>query len=155
MKNSILKYIDYLYFPIFKRFIPLQTFRYAVCGGSNMVLDMIVYFLVFHFFVDKSDVNLGIIVVSPEIMSFLITFPIIFFTGFWLSKNISFQNSTVRTRVQYIRYIAVVGVNILVKYWGIKFCVDSLQLFPSISNAIMTIVTVVISYLLQKNYTFR
>ncbi len=68
MKNLLLKLIDSTYF-IFKKFMSLKTYRYAVCGGSNLVLDTVLYFVVFQFLVSKQNIDLGIVVLSPHIAS--------------------------------------------------------------------------------------
>ena len=50
MQKAIIHFIDQFYF-IFKRVMPVKTYRYAVCGGSNLVLDTVLYFVVYHFVV--------------------------------------------------------------------------------------------------------
>ncbi len=154
IKSNLVKFIDWFYFPFIRRLVPLQTFRYAVTGGSNMVLDMIIYFILFHFVLAKKDLDLGVIVISPEVASYLITFPIIFLTGLWLAKNITFQNSPLSDSTQRVRYLMVTLANIFIKYGGIKGLV-AIGVFPSISNAMMTVVTVLFSYLMQKHFTFK
>lgn len=155
MREKITRFVDSFYFPFIADKIPLQTFRYGVCGGVNMLFDMVLYFVIFHYVLNESDVNLGVAVISPQIMAFLIAFPITFFTGFWLTKNVSFQNDSSKTGIQTVKYLMVVFLNIAVKYWGIKLLVDIVTVYPSISNAIMTVITVILSYLLQKRFTFR
>lgn len=154
VKNWIIRFIDWLYLPFIRRFIPLQTFRYALCGGANMLLDMVIYFLIFHFVLHEKDLHLGFVVISPSIAAFLLTFPIVFFTGLWLAKNITFQNSILKDTTQGFRYLLVTLCNIGIKYWGIKLLVW-LTLFPSIANAIMTVITVIFSYIMQNIFTFK
>lgn len=151
----IIKLTDRLYVAPFNRLIPRQTFRYALCGGANMGLDMVLYFLFFHFLYEKSLLDLGFVVISPQIASFLTVFPITLFTGLWLAKNVSFRNSPLKDRTQCFRYLLVVCINIATKYLGLKLLTEVLAVFPSIANAIMTVVTVIISYLLQKHFSFR
>ncbi|MBE9488182.1 MAG: GtrA family protein [Bacteroidetes bacterium] len=154
LQKNIIKLIDKIYFPIFRRYIPLQTFRYGLCGGANMVLDMLIYFFIFHYALWKQDLDLGFVTISPQIAAFLLTFPITFITGLWLAKNISFQNSPLRDTTQTIRYLMVTIGNIGIKYLGIKTLVY-LLIYPSIANAIMTVVTVIFSYIMQKYFTFK
>lgn len=154
MRKIIIKTIDILYFPFIRKIIPLQTFRYAVTGGSNMVLDMIIYFIFYNFILVKKDLDLGLIVISPQIAAYLLTFPIIFCTGLWLAKNITFQNSVLSNNTQSVRYFMVTMANILIKYFGIKGLVAA-GIFPSISNAMMTVVTVIFSYIMQNKFTFK
>ena len=85
----IIQVIDYFYTP-FKKFIPLETFRYAATGGFNTVLDITLYFLCYNFIIDKQVIDLGIVSISPHIAAFLIVFPITFFTGFLFAKFITF-----------------------------------------------------------------
>ena len=154
MRKIIIKIIDIFYLPFFRRFIPLKTFRYAATGGGNMVLDAILYFLIFHFVLHESDLDLGGIVISPQVAAYLMTFPIIFLIGLWLARNITFQNSVLSSKTQRVRYFMVTLANILIKYGGIKWLVF-LGLFPSIANASMTVVTVIFSYIMQHNFTFK
>lgn len=154
LKNFIIKVIDLLYIPAVKKFVPLQTFRYAICGGGNMIMDAILYFLFFQFLYLERDVNLYFVTISPQIAAFLTTAPITFLSGLWLAKNISFQNSPLRDRTQAIRYLLVTITNFVMKYFGIKLLVY-LHVFPSISNAMMTVITVIFSYIMQKHFSFK
>ena len=45
---------------IIKKNIPLKTYRYAVCGGSNLILDTVFYFICFHFIFHKENIDLKI-----------------------------------------------------------------------------------------------
>lgn len=155
IKKYINRLVDLLYLPIVARYIPKTIFRYGLCGGLNMVLDMVIYFLLFQFILQKSNLDLAIVVISPQIAAFLITFPIIFFTGLWLNRNISFKDSPLKSRTQAIRYMIVVCCNIAIKYFGLKLLVDVISIYPSISNAIMTVVTVIFSYFAQSRFSFR
>lgn len=154
IQKLIIKTIDWLYFPFLQRILPRQTFRYAATGGANMVLDAVLYFLFFHFALHESDLNLGFVVISPQIAAYFLTFPIIFFTGLWLAKNITFQNSILSDKTQRFRYLMVTLCNVVLKYFGIKGLV-LVGIFPSISNVVMTIVTVLFSYIMQHNFTFK
>ena len=50
ISQIITKIIDFFYRP-FSKYIPQQLFRYAACGGGNMVLDWVLYFVVYNFVV--------------------------------------------------------------------------------------------------------
>lgn len=154
LQRFIIRVIDLLYIAPIRKIIPLQTFRYAVCGGGNMVLDAVLYFLFFHFLFLEQDVDLFFVTISPQIAAFLVTAPITFFSGLWLAKNISFQNSPLRDKTQAARYLLVTLSNFLIKYFGIKLLVF-ISVFPSIANVMMTVVTVIFSYFMQKYFTFK
>lgn len=155
MKQLIIKIVDSLYLPIVRKFMPLQTFRYGVCGGINLIFDALLYLFFFNILLKQQNLNLHVVVISPQIAAFLLTFPIVFLTGFYLAKNISFEGRKGRSREQRVKYLAVVVLNIAIKYWGIKLLTIPMAIYPSIANVIMTVVTVVVSYLLQNYFTFK
>lgn len=135
--------------------MPLQTFRYAACGGSVLVLSWVLYALVYNFVLDKEIVHLGFVAISPHIATFMITFPITFFTGFWLQKNIAFTYSPLRGRTQLVRYFLSVSGSIVLNYLGLKLFVEVLHIYPTPSQMITSLLTVAYSYFMQKYFTFR
>ena len=82
MRKKIISFIDFFY-PPFKRFMPLQTFRYAACGGSNTLLDITLFYVSFNFILHKQILNLGFVSLKPYNaalgMAFCVSFPIGFF----------------------------------------------------------------------------
>ena len=158
----ITKIVDFFYRP-FSKYIPKQLFRYAACGGGNMVLDWVLYFLIYNFVIGHELVyislpfasNLSPICLTPHILTFLIVFPITLFTGFWLNRNITFTQSSLRGYKQLWRYILIVALNLLVNYLGLKICVDILGFYPTPSKMLITLVTVAISFFGQKYFSFK
>lgn len=135
--------------------MPLKTYRYAVCGGSNLVLDTILYYVFFHFIVAKRNVDLHFFVLSPHIASLFFVFPITFMTGFLLNKYITFEDSNLAGGVQFYRYLLVGCGALIISYGSMKFLVDGLQFYPTPSKIITIGVTIVYSYMLQSRYSFR
>src|SRR6185369_14546890 len=113
--NKITHFID-LFYPPFKRFMPLQTFRYAVCGGSNMVLDILLYYISYNFILKKEILDLGFYAFKPHIAALFMAFCVSFPTGFLLSKYVVFKDSFLRGRIQLFRYMLVVAINLLLNY---------------------------------------
>ncbi len=153
-QSSVLILIDLFYKP-FSRLIPAQTFRYAAMGGMNTILDIILYFVCYNFILDKQNVDLGIVVISPHIASFVFVFPITFTTGFLAGKYITFTDSMVRGKIQLFRYGLAVAGSILLNYVLLKLFVEYLYIWPTISKIITTVVVVFYSYMIQRYYTFQ
>ena len=166
ISGKIIKIIDFFYRP-FSRWMSEQLFRYAACGGGNMVLDWILYFLIYNYVIGHEIVNLQFTIcnlqfiqaITPHIATLCIVFPITLLTGFWLQKNVTFQSSAVHIqhsgKRQLFRYIVIVAVNLAVNYFGLKLCVEGWGWYPTPSKMAITLLTVAISYLGQKYYTFR
>ena len=162
LAQIITKIIDFFYRP-FKKYVSEQVFRYAACGGGNMVLDWVLYFLIYNFVIGHEIVNLTFDIgtfsyaqaITPHIATLCIVFPITLLTGFWLQKYVTFTQSELNSWRQLGRYILIVGVNLAINYFGLKLCVEIFGWYPTPSKMLITIVTVVVSYLGQKYFTFR
>jgi len=154
MKNPLLKLIDPPYV-LFKKFIPLKTYRYAVCGGSNLVLDTVLYFVVFQFLVSKQNIDLGVVVLSPHIASLFFVFPITFCVGFLLNRYIVFSESILPVKVQFFRYLLVGLLALFISYGSMKLLVDILLFYPTPSRLVTIVITVLVSYVLQNKFSFK
>jgi len=148
------KVIDFTY-PLFRRFVPVEVYRYGVCGGVNVVFDWVLYFLVYNIFFKDKLVDLGFVALSSHIVTLVITFPVITLSGFLLQKYVTFTASELRGRVQLVRYLMIVAANLLINYAGLKLLVDGLAFYPTPSKMIITVFTVICSYIGQKKYTFK
>jgi putative flippase GtrA len=154
MKNIILSIVDFFY-PPFRKIIPLQTFRYAVCGGGNMAFDIFLFFIFYNFVYQKQILQLHFIAFQPYTAAFLSAFCITFPIGFLLSKYIVFTNSTTRSHVQLFRYFVIVVVNILFNIFFIKLLVEYFYFYPTIAKIVTTSISILFSYLSQKHFTFK
>lgn len=153
-REFLIAIIDWFHQP-FKKYISEVTFRYAVCGGSNTVLDITLYYFTYNFILDKKIVHLHFISISPHIAAFMMVFPITFLTGFLLSKYITFTESELKGRIQLFRYILTVMVCVLLNYIFLKLFVDTFGIYPTLSKIFTTGIVVVYSYFSQKYFTFK
>ena len=158
MSKFITKIIDFFYHP-FEKWVPKQLFYYGACGGGNMVLDWVLYFLIYNFVIGHELVYLTVfnheLCLTPHIATLCIVFPITLLTGFWLQKYVTFTASELNGWRQLGRYILIVALNLAINYFGLKLCVEVWGWYPTPSKMAITVVTVIISYLGQKYYTFR
>ena len=154
MRKKIIALIDFFY-PPFKRIMPEQTFRYAVCGGSNMILDILLFYTSFNFILHKKILDLGFIALKPYNaalgMAFCITFPL----GFLLNKYIVFSSSYLRGHIQLFRYMLIVALNLFFNYMLLNFMVQYFHFYPTVSKIFATVIIVTFSFLSQKHFTFR
>lgn len=156
LSQAIIRVIDWFYIRPVASFVPRQTFRYAVCGGVNyLVLNPLLYFLIYNYVVAHRFFDLGFVVLSPHIAALALVFPITFFTGFWLNRNVTFRQSPVRTHAQLVRYALSVGGSVLLSYTGMKFFVEVCGVWPTPANVLTTLLTTVYSYFAAKYFSFR
>jgi putative flippase GtrA len=155
---SIIQFIERIvlwFYPPFKKFMPLQTFKYAATGGMNTALDIFLYFISYNFILKKQVVELGFYAISPHIAAFLMSFSITFPTGFLLAKFISFPGSFLRKRIQLLRYGMTVTGSIILNYIFLKLFVEHFGWYPTPSKIVTTLIVIVFSYTAQKYFTFK
>lgn len=148
--------VDLFYVVPFRGVMDRQTFRYAAVGGANLGFGVVLYWFLYNIVLVKQDTTFfGLVTISAPILAFLINFVITFFTGFWLTKNVAFGESKLRGRVQLLRYAMVVALNIMINYWGLKLLVGVFGFYPTLSYLSLQVITVAISYLASRYFTFR
>lgn len=153
--EAITRCIDFLYIRPLRGIIPLETFRYAVCGVANLFFGWGIYTVVYACIVAGRYLDLGFVVMSPHVLSLCIQFPITFFTGFWLNRHVTFSLSPLSGRTQLFRYLLQTGGSFLVNYLFLKLFVETLHLYAPLAKPLVDAVVVVYSYLTARFFTFR
>ena len=155
MRRLIIRFLD-IFYPLFKSLFNRQTYYYAACGGVNMVLDLVLYFIAFNFIFDKEIVQVTkTLAFEPYIAAFLFSFIITFPIGFLLSKYVVWTESNMKGRTQLFRYFILVLANLLLNYALLKIFVEVFHIYPTISKLLTIIIVVAFSYLTQKHFTFK
>ena len=154
MTNLVTSFIDYFY-PPFKKFLNLQTFRYIICGGTNTFLDIVIYFISYNFILQKQVFFLGPVAVKPHVMAFLMSFVISFPTGFYLNRYVVFTGSILKGRVQLFRYLLLVIICVILNYVFIKLFVEQFDIYPTVAKIFTTFIVVTFSYVTQRYFTFK
>lgn len=154
ISKLILQIIDGIY-PLFRKLMPLQTFRYAACGGGNTVLDIVLFFVSYNYILFKQPQHIGWLTISPHIASFMISFCVTFPIGFYLSRYVVFQETKVKKTKQLFKYFFVVLGCIFLNYIFLKLFVDYFGWYATPAKLLTTLFVVLFSYTSQKNYTFK
>lgn len=135
--------------------MPLQTFRYAACGGSSMLLDIFIYYCSYHYLLHQKILDLGFIAFQPYTAALGIAFCVSFPVGFLLSKYIVFNKSQLRGRIQLFRYMLIVAINLFLNYTFLKIMVEYMNFYPTVARIFATGIIVTFSFLSQKHFTFK
>ncbi len=146
--------MDFFY-PPFKKVMPLQTFRYAACGGGTTALNILIFYILYNFILQKQIVHLSFVSISPHIAAYMIAFCITFPLGFYLSLFVVFPESEMRKRVQLFRYFLVVIICILLNYFFLKLFVEKFGWYPTPSLMITAVLVITFSYFSQRHFSFR
>ena len=152
--TGILRFID-LFYPLFKKVMPIQTFRYAACGGFNTVLDITIFSLAYNFLYKKADVVIYGFHIEAFIASFLTSFIITFPLGFYMSRYVVFQETSRKKGKQLVRYLLVVVGCLYLNYIFLNIFINYFHWFPTPAKAFTTVFVVIFSYISQKHFTFK
>ncbi|MEO5909525.1 MAG: GtrA family protein [Pelobium sp.] len=154
-QNLLLGIIDAFY-PPFKKMMPLQTFRYAACGGGNAVLNFIIFSVTENFIVKKRVVHvIPNMAISSHIFSFMVAFGITFPIGFYLNTFVVFDGSYLMKRIQLFRYFLIVLICILLNYLFMKLFVDQFGWYPTPAYMFTFVLVTLFSYFSQRNFSFK
>jgi putative flippase GtrA len=154
IKNWIIQTIDFFY-PLAKRLMPLQTFRYAACGGANMLLGLSLYYVLFNFIFKAQNVSAFVTVLKAHNAALFIAGCITFCVGFLLNKFIVFTSSNLLGKIQLFRYFISFSSNLVINYFLLRLFIERLKLDEFLAQVISTIIIVTISYLTQKYFSFK
>ncbi len=154
IRSIIFAIIDFFY-PVFRPFFSLQTFRYAVIGVFNTVLGLVIYYVCYRFVFLGKNLNLGFYEFKGHVAPLVISNMIIVPLGFLLQKFIVFGDSNLKGRIQFFRYVMVSLLNFCMNYILLKILVEIFKIYPTIAQLLTAAVVVLISYLAQRHYSFK
>jgi putative flippase GtrA len=142
--------------------MPLQTFKYAACGGGNVLWGIFLYAFAIHFIFPKPVINIGKIPLYGHLAlkqviaaDYLFAWWISFATGFYLNRYVVFTGSDLKKHVQFFRYGLIVFVNIILNYYLLLLFNQELHWYPIPSKIVSTVVTIIFSYFSQKYFSFK
>lgn len=133
----------------------LQTFRYAVCGGSVTVLGLVMYFLAYNFILEDEYIHFWGISMTRYIAAFVLSFLFSFPVGFFLSKFVVFSESHLKGRIQLFRYGILQALNIFFNWGLLHLFAGYFGFWATPSQTLTTAIIAVFSYFFQRNVSFR
>ncbi len=154
--SGVICLVDLLYVGRVARYLPRHMFRYLACGvGNYFVLDTVLYYLIYHYIVGERYYDLWVVTISPHVMAMAIVFPITFLTGFWLNRNVAFESTRQRARVQIAKYALSIVGSIVISYIVLKFLVEGCGVWATPSKVAASVITAIYSYLAARYFTFK
>ena len=135
--------------------MPIQTFRYAACGGINTLIGLSLYFISYEYIFHKEVFDFDFFAFKPHIAALFVSFCFTFVIGFLLNKYVVFVGSNLRGRIQVFRYFLSFSFNLLINYLMLKLLVEVFQWNALASQLLTTCLVITISYLSQKHFSFR
>lgn len=155
LAERVTRVVDFFYVRPLRGVMSLQTFRYAACGGTNLVVNWLLYALLYDVVLQFDYLNLGVVYISRHIAALAVTFPVTLLSGYWLQSRVSFRGSPLGDRVSSVRYLITTLGSLAINYVCLKVLVEWCGVYAPAAQVITSLITVVYSYLMQKHWTFR
>jgi putative flippase GtrA len=153
-RDFILPIIDFFY-PPFRGFMTLQTFRYAASGSGNTLLGFLIYFISYKYILQEKQLDLGFYAFKAHVAALLLSFSITFWIGFFMSKYVVFNDSQMKGRIQLFRYFMICLFNLAINYILLKILVERAHIYPVLAQVLTTTIVILFSYLAQRHFSFK
>ncbi len=154
MKQLITSVLNFFY-PLVRKFMPEQTYRYAACGAITTVLGLSAYYIGYEFLFARRNFDFGFFVFKPHMAALFLSFLVSLSVGFCFSKFIVFPGSDIKGRIQLFRYFITAVFNLLLNYVLLKLFVEIFFWNVMVSQVLTTCVIIVVSFLSQKYFSFK
>ncbi len=154
IRQFIFSFLDFFY-PIFRPFMKKQIYYYIACGGGSTLLGLFIYFYIYHYALNKQELNIFFLTFKPHIATLFITTLITFPIGFFLTKYIVWSDSNIPGKKQLFRHFTFVILSTFLNYWMLKLFVEVFQWWAMPSQIITITFIVILSYLTQKYISFK
>jgi putative flippase GtrA len=135
--------------------MPIETFRYAACGGINTMSGLLVWYVCYHFVFSRMVVNLVFYSFESYTLALLVSSSYSFTLGFLLNKYVVFTSSNLKGRIQLFRYFLSFAFNLMLNYFLLKLFVEKFTWDAFLSQLLTTVVVIAVSYFSQKHFTFK
>ena len=148
------KIISILPLPL-QKLVKSKAFGYLIAAGTATIIDVLVYYLVLNKLLHKNDLVVGSIVLGAPGVSLATSYSCGLITNFTITKLFVFTDSDLRTRHQFFRFVIVAIAVLFANYGFMKFLIDALGLYPTLSRAISALSIGVLSFMIHKAFSFQ
>jgi putative flippase GtrA len=138
-----------------KNAMQLKGVRYILSGGIATGVDVFTFFVMINYVLHKSNLEIGHIHVGAHIASLCVSFTLGLITNFLITKYFVFNESNIRGREQFVRYILVAAITFVGNYFMMKLLVDVFNVWPTFARLIAVGTIAVLSFRLHKVFTFK
>jgi putative flippase GtrA len=129
--------------------------RYIISGGTATGVDVVSFFIIFNYILEKENLHFGHVQIGAHIASLCVSFTLGLITNFLITKYFVFNESNIRGREQFLRYMMVAVVTFFGNYFMMKLLVDVFNVWPTMARLIAVGTIAVLSYRLHKVFTFK
>lgn len=137
------------------RFFQNKVIRFFLSAGMGMLIDVLIYFITFTYFVSRSGIRLFNYQTSAHEFSLFISYSFGVSANFLLTKYAVFSASTVASQKQFFRFSLIAGIGFFANYTLLRFFVEFFHIIPILSRILSALSLGFASYYVHKLFTFK
>lgn len=133
----------------------MKSVRYILSGGIATGVDVFTFFIMINYILQKNDLVFGRVHISAHIAALCVSFSLGLITNFLITKYFVFNESNIKGREQFLRYILVAAITFVGNYFMMKILVEVFNVWPTFARLIAVGTIAVLSFRLHKVFTFK
>jgi putative flippase GtrA len=135
--------------------IKMKSVRYVLSGGIATAVDVVTFFIMINYILQKNDLIFGHVQISAHIAALCVSFSIGLITNFLITKYFVFNESNIKGREQFLRYILVAAITFVGNYFMMKILVEVFNVWPTFARLIAVGTIAALSFRMHKVFTFK
>jgi len=139
-----------------KSLLELKVVRYFFSGVTATLVDISVYFISFNFLFKKMDIPVySHYVLTAPTASLMLSFSCGLVTSFLLTKYFVFTESDLKGHHQFLRFILVAFMVLVLNYIMMRILIRNFHWFPTIARAFSSVSIAAVSFFTHRFFTFK
>jgi putative flippase GtrA len=138
------------------RILRLKVVRYFFSAASATIVDVMVYFYAFNYIYQKQNIHVfNFYTFSAPTASLILSYTCGLITNFFLTKNLVFKDSDLKSYHQFFRFV-LVALGVLVLNYGLmNILIKNWHWYPTLARAVSAVSIGVLSFVIHKTFSFR
>jgi putative flippase GtrA len=137
------------------KFFDNKVLRFFFSAGIATLVDVIIYFFIFSYVLDKEGVRLLGFRITAHEFSLLISYSCGVTINFLLNKYAVFTESNLKGRKQFFRFALIAGIGFFANYVLLRFFVEICAFLPTLSRVFSALSLGIASFYIHRLYTFK
>lgn len=140
-----------------QRLLQMQLVRYVIAAGTAFTVDVVVYFIMLHFFISDKIITIfnTPITLRAAMLSLVVSFTCGLFTNFYMSNLFVFKAVDNRTNKHFARFVVVAMVTFVGNYFLMRFFIEVVHFYPTPARILSACVFAMFSFTMHKFFSFR
>jgi len=141
--------------PFFKKLLKNEIVRFFLSTGVGFIVDAVVYYLAYHFWIAKNSIPLLGLHISKDVICLIISYTCCIICNFLLTKYFVFAHSRLSSQNQFLRFFTVAFLGFFANLMLLRIFVYIFKFYPPLARIIAALSLGIASYFVHKFFSFN